>query len=621
MKRKRSEAGQDFPRFLKHVRKEENVLLEQLSKGLMTVSNLARIEKGQRPASKNIRDCLLGRLGIANELYENMLNIEDHATWERQCCILCAIESQETKKAQELILDYETQKLIKDGVQQQFCLMMKAEVLKQQQADFGMIGVCYEAAAKCTIPDIAQISYEKRVLSIQEVNVVLEYEYSHKEMDFEKKCKALLTFVEQATYDALSKVKVYPKIVYYYLREVYVESNVPVAKTVVITYLQICDRAVEMLRDTGRAYYLLELLEIKLKLLEGISTQLENGEQALKASRQECRDFAELLKSLCAEYHVPMYMQDSTYLYRQRWMFYVGDILCIRRNMYGLTQKKLCEGICSVRTLRRTEKKEANMQQEVLGKLLRRLGISKEFQRARLVANDREVLKLREEIAVCRNNREPKKARALLEQMRERVSMDIPENKQYFLETEASLDWMEGKITKKEFAAREEEALRCTLKVKKLYNLKEVYLTEMEMLCIRKRIQGIEGREKEKCIDFLLSFLEWYEKKSTLSDCISMYEFVIVCLVSELGNMGEYELSKNLGKKALRESLMQKRIWIIADCLYNIMWNENEQREHIGQPLNKKIMTETLQQCILLSHFCRQTLDEKFYYDKSIYQE
>ena len=47
MKKKRLEAGQDFPRFLKHVRKEQNVLLEQLSRGLMTVSNLARIEKGQ----------------------------------------------------------------------------------------------------------------------------------------------------------------------------------------------------------------------------------------------------------------------------------------------------------------------------------------------------------------------------------------------------------------------------------------------------------------------------------------------------------------------------------------------------------------------------------------------
>lgn len=615
MKRKRSEAGQDFPRFLKHVRKEENVLLEQLSKGLMTVSNLARIEKGQRPASKNIRDCLLGRLGIANELYENMLNIEDHATWERQCCILCAIESQETEKAQELILAYETQELIKDGVQQQFCLMMKAEVLKQQHADFGMIGECYKAAAECTIPDIAQISYEKRVLSIQEVNVVLEYEYAHKEMDFEKKCKALLTFVEQATYDALSKVKVYPKIVYYYLREVYAKSNVPVTKIGLITYLQICDKAVEMLRDTGRAYYLLELLEIKLKLLEEISIQLEDAEQVLKVSRQECRDFAELLKSLCAEYHVPAYMQDSTYLYRQRWMFYVGDVLRIRRNMYGLTQKKLCEGICSVRTLRRTEKKEANMQQEVLGKLLRRLGISKEFQRARLVTNDREVLRLREEIAVCRNNREPEKARVLLEQMREQVSMDIPENKQYFLETEASLDWMEGKITKKEFAAREEEALRCTLKVKRLYDLEEVYLTQMEMFCIRKKMQVSEDGEKRKIIDFLLQFFDWFAKRNALSDCIVIYEFVMVSIMNELGNMGEYHISIDLGKKLLKESLMCRRVWTIADSLYNILWDENQCEQEEGQLFEKEKMTEKLQQCVILSHFCKQE-DELFYKSK-----
>ena len=96
MKKKRLEAGQDFPRFLKHVRKEQNVLLEQLSRGLMTVSNLARIEKGQRPISKSMRDCLLGRLGIASDLYENMLNIEDYAIWERQRCILCAIEFKET---------------------------------------------------------------------------------------------------------------------------------------------------------------------------------------------------------------------------------------------------------------------------------------------------------------------------------------------------------------------------------------------------------------------------------------------------------------------------------------------------------------------------------------------
>lgn len=73
------EPDQDFPKFLKRVRKEENVYLEQLAEGLMAVSQLARIEKGQRPIPKNMRDRLLGRLGIASDLYENLLNIEDYA--------------------------------------------------------------------------------------------------------------------------------------------------------------------------------------------------------------------------------------------------------------------------------------------------------------------------------------------------------------------------------------------------------------------------------------------------------------------------------------------------------------------------------------------------------------
>ena len=309
-------------------------------------------------------------------------------------------------------------------------------------------------------------------------------------------------------------------------------------------------------------------------------------------------------------------MQDSTYLYRQRWMFYVGDVLRIRRNMYGITQKKLCEGICSVRTLRRTEKKEANMQQEVLGKLLRKLGISKEFQRARLVTNDREVLKLREEIAVCRNNREPDKARMLLKLMKERVSMDIPENKQYFLEAEASLDWMEGKITRKEFIVREEEALRCTLKVKRLYNLDEVYLTQMEMFCIRKKVQVSEDLDKMKGIDFLLQFFDWFAKRNALPDCIVIYEFVVVSVINELGNIGEYRISIDLSKKLLKESLICRRMWIIADSLYNILWNENQCEQDAGRLCEKEKMTEKLQQCIMLSHFCKQNTDKSFYQSK-----
>lgn len=608
------EPDQDFPKFLKRVRKEENVYLEQLAEGLMAVSQLARIEKGQRPIPKNMRDRLLGRLGIASDLYENLLNIEDYAAWEHQRNILHAIERREPERALELIGAYERQAPVRDKIKRQFCLMMHAEVLKLQKADQDEIAACYTAAVKCTVPDIEELCLERKLLSIQEINMILEYEYYHKEKDFADRCRELMVFVEHVVYDDLSKVKIYPKIVHYYLQETFAREDPPGTEEVSES-LRICDQAIEMLRNTGRAFYLLELLEMKARMLESMGQQLQESEE-LRSAYQECTQLADLFRKLSAEYNVPAYMRDCVYLYQQRWVFYIGDVLRIRREMYGLTQKELCSGICSVKTLRRAEKKESNMQQAYLGALLRRLGLSKEFQRARLVTDDREVLRLRREINISRNNRDFDRCRELLSQIREKVSLDIPGNKQYMIDLEASLDLKEEIISKEEFAEREEEALQCTLNTEKLFYSDQIYLTEMEMLCIRKKIRGVEDTEKIKYIDFLLHFFETYEKKCKLSDCISMYEFVMIYVVNELGNMGKYQFAIDLDKKVLKEDLLCRRTWLISNILYDIMWNKVKQGIESRKSLEKIKMTEELEQCILLSHFYKQRFYEKFYKDK-----
>ncbi|MDE7417214.1 MAG: helix-turn-helix domain-containing protein [Lachnospiraceae bacterium] len=608
------ELEQNFYKFLKRVRKEENVYLDQLAEGLMTVSQLARIEKGQRPIPKNMRDRLLGRLGVASDLYENLLNIEDYAAWEHQRNILSAIEKQETQKAHELIIAYEKEAPIHDKIKQQFCLIMKAEVLKQQGTDQQEIADCYEAAVKYTIPDVENMCLKKKLLSIQEINMVLEYEWYHKDEDFVKKCRDLMIFVEKSVYDDLSKVKVYPKIVYYYLQEIFSGQRKQIPE-VLGENLRICNVAIEMLRDTGRAFFLIELLEMKIKILECMEQNSEE-EKELQPEYHASVELADLLKKLSVEYDVPAYMQDCTYLYQQRWVFYIGDVLRIRREMYGITQKELCKGICSVRTLRRMEKRETNMQQEALGALLRKLGLSKEFQRARLVTNDREVLRLKKEIFNSRNNRDFARCRELLSQLQEKISLDIPGNRQYVIELEASLDWREGKISKEKFVVMEEEALQCTLKEKRLFSVDEIYLTELEILCIRKIMQGLAGSEKRKYIDFLLRFFELYEKKYILSDCIVMYEYVIMFVASELGSIGQHQSAIELDKKVLKEDLMCKRVWVISIILYDILWNEKEQMMENGQLLSKEKMAENLEHCILLSHFCRQPFYEKFYNDK-----
>lgn len=604
MQNKMDEADQDFSCFLKQVRMEANVRLDQLSRDLMTSSNLARIEKGQRLVCKNMRDRLLGRLGVSADLYENMLNHEDFEAWEQQRNILCAIEQGVLQKAQDLINLYDRQEpqAGKDKIKLQFCLVMQAELLKQQKAAPQTIGDCYERAVRLTVPDVDELHIEQRLLSVQEVNMILEYHFYHRGADFAEKCKEMMAYVEHSVYDSLSKAKIYPKIVFYYLREMFCEQNGQDTVTRKDGF-KYCCQAIEMLRDTGRAYFLLELLELKIRLMQWLASDAED----FSADIQESTALVNLLQELCAEYKVSAYMQDCTYLYQQRWVFCTGDVLRVRRTMFGLTQQELCGNDCSVRTLRRTERKEANMQYEVLGVLLGKLGLSKEFQRARLLSQDREGLKLMEELVVSRNNREPEHARDILQQMKEKTLDQIPENRQYFMEVEAALDWMAGRITDEELAAREEEALSCTLKVKDLYHMDEVYLTEMEMLCIQKRIRALPDAEKRECIDFLLRFFDGYEKRNALSDYISMYEFAAIGLVCELGNLKEYQRSTDLAEKVLRESLKCKRIWGIEGYLYEISWNAGHE------------MTECLKKCIILSHFCKRLFYEDFY-DRKLHQ-
>ncbi|MCX4297709.1 MAG: helix-turn-helix transcriptional regulator [Lachnospiraceae bacterium] len=593
--------------------------------GLINVSLLSRIENGERPLYKTMRNRLLGRLGVTPDMYENLLNNEDYITWKWHHHILYAIEQKDFQKAVQLIQDYEKQEPLDDKTKQQFCVVMCAEVLRLQGADNAKLASLYERAVYLTVPQVEQIYNDdvpEKLLSVLEVNTILEYEYykKSKEKNFVKKCKYWIAYVEESFFDRLSKVKIYPKIVWYYLREMLsVDSELDLLE--LEDALQYCEQAIELLRDTKRAYYLVELLAYKQKVLTDIIEKLIKMDrlqkvEAYKTLLQESIEMEQLLKNLYTAYHVSEYMQDCTYLYRQRWVFAIGDVLRIRRNMLGLTQEQVCDGICSVKSLRRAEKKQVNMQQEPLEQILRRLGVSKEIQKTALVTNDKSVLYLKNELSIYRNNRETDKARVLLRQLRDKICLEIPENMQFVMECEASLDWMEGMITKEEFAAKEEEALRYTLKADSFYDAEEVYLTETEMSCICKKMQLVDTIEKRESIAFLLHFFEKFEKENLLSEYIAMYEFVMANVTNELSSMGEYQLAIALDKKVLGEVLRCRRLCIINEFLYDILWSDMQQKLTARQQVEKEKMTNDLRQCIIISHFCKRTFYERFYQSK-----
>lgn len=557
-----SEADQDFAKLLKNIRTEEKVSLDQLAMGLMSASQLVKIENGERPINKNIRDRLLERLGIAKELYENLLDLCDFEEWDYKKKILSAIQNKKIEDAYRLLKEYKAHLRENDRINHQFILAMWGEVLKQEGASKEKIAECYRKAVILTIPDAEKVWWEKRPLSVLEMNLLLETQTEN---------------------------------------------------------LKICEKAIDKLRDAGRTYYLIELLEIEIQILEtmpedAVAEYLEkNGTDRINA-----KELMSVIKKLYAEYEVPAYMQDCTYFYQQKWIFSMKDVLRTRRAMFGLTQEQLCEGICSVKSLRRAEKGQTDMQRETLKKLLNRLGLSGQMQWSRLITSDREAIRRAEELADYINDRKFSVASKQLESLKSRIDLDIPQNKQYFLEKQALLAFEQGKVTREEFVKMEKEVLECTLRAENLYRKENVYLTEREIICISNSWKGMGGKEKKESINLILRLYDNYALNNGLSQAISVYEIVTGAAVNELGNNGEHVRAEEIDRKSIKASLSCRRVWDIHYKIYDILWNEKEIQKKNKEKNRNMEMTDGLMKCISISHYVKQPFYEKIYREKMI---
>lgn len=611
-----SEADQDFAKLLKNIRTEEKVSLDQLAMGLMSASQLVKIENGERPINKNIRDRLLERLGIAKELYENLLDLCDFEEWDYKKKILSAIQNKKIEDAYRLLKEYKAHLRENDRINHQFILAMWGEVLKQEGASKEKIAECYRKTVILTIPDAEKVWWEKRPLSVLEMNLLLETIIYGNNMDYLHKCRVLMEYIDTGYYDEIMKAKIYPKIVYYYLKKQILFKEYWNMETQTEN-LKICEKAIDKLRDAGRTYYLVELLEIEIQILEtmpedAVTEHLEKNE----TDRINAKELMSMIKNLYAEYEVSAYMQDCTYFYQQKWIFSMKDVLRTRREMFGLTQEQLCEGICSVKSLRRAEKGQTDMQRETLKKLLNRLGLSGQMQWSRLITSDREVIRMAEELADYINDRKFSVASKQLESLKSRIDLDIPQNKQYFLEKQALLEFEQGKVTREEFVKMEKEALECTLRAENLYRKENVYLTEQEIRCIRNSWKGMEEKEKKESVKFLLEFYGKNILKNGFSEAISMYEFVTESAVNELGNMGEHEWAEEIDRRAIRASLQCRRVWDVHYKLYDILWNENEIMKKSGKRVSNDEMNTELKRCIMISHYVKRYFYENVYREK-----
>lgn len=344
-------------------------------------------------------------------------------------------------------------------MKEQYCETMELMLLRLEGAPVARQEAVAWRAVQLTMPYIEEGVTENVLLSAQELNLLTECvwlrEYhGESEEEFEwkyKQYKDIMNYIEHSCLDKSCRAMVYPKVVYYLCEMILGKSR---TKENIKSGIYACYQAIELLRDSAKLYYFVELAETLVKLVnesEFFLCNKKNDEtRLLRDYVVEMTNIRDVIMELYKRYDVSPYMSNFCYMYWEEESYCIGDVIRVRRRMFGMTREQLCEGICSVKTLTRIELKKAKTQMPIIRALFERLGVCTEYTRARVITSDYEVLKLAEQCTRYENNYQTKEWEACLDKLEQLLCMDIPQNKQIVMHSRYFLKYIKRELGREE---------------------------------------------------------------------------------------------------------------------------------------------------------------------------
>lgn len=598
-----------FGIFISKLRRENGISLEQLSDGLCTPGMLSRFERGEREPEKLMQNRFLTRLGTVPENYENFLGYKDYCRWEKRQGILHNILEENMEQAKVLLEEYRQTYDMKYSLEKQFYLAMLAQIRRYEGCSKEELAGLFEEALQLTVPQIDSRSFLKRVLSLEEMNLLLEYRFYCTQGMTLQFYETLLEYMEKMERTTLALAKIYPKAVYYYYTMWKQEENPAQASTEHM--LQLCDKAIEILRNANRMFYLWELFCMREELADMLPGTICSCESFIQR-RDECLQWKETLEELYREYGISIAMYEFCYLYVESENYCIGDVIRIRRKMLGLSQEKLCQGICDSRTVSRLERNIRKPQKEIVQQLFERLNLSTELCRTELVTDSQEAIEKYRELRIRTNNREYEKAQGLIELLRNLVNENNPTNHQILDRNAALINIMSGKLRGRDCILQMKKILEYTVPYETVVLRDYIYLTNEEISCLENLTLGIDWSfdEMGECVTALENICNMPKYSCNYQ---RMYEFTMLAISSHLGNRNHFGDSDNIKKNVMRIALRNRRAKALNYALYGLFWNK-ECCSKDNFDVHKK--RRELEKCVNLSALCKDTYCNQIYLKK-----
>lgn len=631
--------NEGFFRFIESTMDSCGITTEQLTYGLCDTEEWDSLLAGEY-LDKLMMSRLLDRLGCRGARCDILLFGSEYDDWQERMDIVFAINDGETELAEKILEEYACRKIVQknidkmgcnERIEYQFVLTMQAHIMLCGKYDRTELIAKLQEAAVLTIPQGVDVAFDngmKIILSVQELDILLEYYYQLVCREIEEKniktvdcyigrIRKVIDYILSADwFNALSKANILPKAVYYVMlsNQKKIRLNMDNEDELIFIaeelksygrWLSDYDNAIEALRNDGRTYYLAELCDMmdiivsrmKRLLSEDVCKSMKLDD--IKNTADRCREMLLYIEKLTG---ISRYTKNGMYMYFEPNVYRMEKVVADRRRLLGITQNQLAEGICTAKTIRRLEQGHCRPHGYNLYEILNRLELYSDFVMDEIVSYNAGDMELLEKVYDAIGMNETERAQELLQTLKANLDMGYTRNRQTIERLETNFAYGRREIELKVYLEKMKNIIGYSVKYEHVLKNPAVYLTSCETTILH----NMQNKQNEQDrLMYLYSIPSQYVRGELF---IRKIEFCKTKFASDAGNRGEYEKSNSIFMDVIQKNTKLKRIYNIDRCIYGIWWNNNMQHKYSTEQSK-----ELLNICIDISDFSKGYVYKQFF--------
>lgn len=527
--------------------------------GLCDLNMYDRLEQGEDIGDIHVVRLVLQRLGISAGLAGRYLCRDEYDEMSARFNILEYLRVNQLIEAEDAVKKYESQYCAHNNLNRQFRMYMEARIA-EVHGDREKALMQYAAAAALTIGDYRGTEftcismYEYFLLAnVARLDALLGHT-AEAELLYER----LLAYIKRKKVDLWTMACIYPKTICEMLR-INTPQNMGSYDRQI--WLDECNEAVRILRDTERLHFISPLLRNRRTLLELL------GEKA----DEQWDEFLEHYEWIRDKYNVTGELLEWYPYYNSDWELYpVEKLIDERRRLYGMTVEELADGVCATETVSRIINRRVSPKRSTVEALLDKLGLGGVLSENVIVSGDWEAHRLWNYMVQSQSINDYVTGKKLNDRLKKMIDANIPINKRVLDYKNVEIKMSENAEDYKEYALMHEKMLGfCIEDINKL-----TIFTKIEIMIINRYFYCMDKVRDYSKLGALKTMCDIYRGnlgRAFACDC----EGIFARCANFMGNEGDFDFSNIYSELGIMLELHCERTYCLSSLIYCIPWNNN----------------------------------------------